>query len=62
MSMIYSGEVTNEITSKKTYVTIPDDDEKTVVLECGDRSIEVAWRDLFLMLESSVHEWNRRAD
>lgn len=62
MSMVYSGAVTSEITSKKTYVTIPDDDEKKVVLECGDRSIEVAWRDLFLMLESSVHEWNRRAD
>lgn len=62
MSMVYSGAVTSEITFKKTYVTIPDDDEQKVVLECGDRSIEVTWRDLFLMLESSVHEWNRRSD
>lgn len=62
MSIAYNGAATSAVTAEKTYVTIPDSDEEKVVLECGDRSIEVTWRDLFLMLESSVHEWNRRAD
>lgn len=58
----YVGDVTGSITAKRTYVTIPDDDSQTVVLTCGDRSVEVPWRDLFEMLSSAVSAWNRRAE
>ena len=62
MSVNYSGAVTSTITASKTYVTIPANDEKVVVLECGDRSIEISWHELFLMLENAVSAWNRRAE
>lgn len=43
----YVGDVTGNITAERTYVTIPESDRQTVVLTCGDRSIEVSWRNLF---------------
>ena len=62
MSIGYVGDVTSAITATKTHVHIPDSDEKTIVLWCGDRSIEVSWRELFLMLEHAAHEWSRRGE
>lgn len=56
----YSRQVTGRITSEKTYVTIPENSGKTVVLKCGDRSVEVRWCDLFDMIESAIAAWNRR--
>lgn len=50
----YVGDVTGSITAKRTYVTIPESDRQTVVLKCGDRSIEVPWRDLFEMLSDAL--------
>ena len=50
----YVGDITGSITAKRTYVTVPESDRQTVVLKCGDRSIEVAWRDLFEVLSDAV--------
>ena len=50
----YAGDVTGSITAKRTYVTIPESDRQTVVLTCGERSIEVPWRDLFEVLSDAL--------
>lgn len=50
----YVGDVTGSITAKRTYVTIPESARQTVVLKCGDRSVEVSWRDLFEMLSEAL--------
>ena len=42
----YVGDVTGSITAERTYVTIPESDRQTVVLTCGDRSVEVSWDGL----------------
>ena len=58
--MTYEGAVEGEIPTQRTYISFPDDDKKKVVLECGGSSIEVTWRELFLLIEHLARKRNRR--
>lgn len=42
----------SKITSDKTYFTIPEGNNQTVVFTCGGRSVEFRWRDVFEILYS----------
>jgi len=53
----FESEYVNTLTANKTYITIPDSNEKTVVLQCGSQSVEIPWRTLFALAMWSARKF-----